>query len=82
MRAVAERSWSSPDHKVGRLRWPGKGRRGTRLRVQVYAPIAARTLDNWHTVFDHDTSETYRSHAEARAWVTANLFRNRNREPT
>lgn len=62
--AIVVQSYSNTDRKLPgtRLIHPGKGRRGLRLTVM--------TRDSRHTVlFEHDMSETYRSHDEARKWV-------------
>lgn len=68
--ARVERSHSSTDRKIGRLRWPGKGRNGTRLEIYTTATGPMRIVT---VVYRHDTSETYRRHDEARRWVIANL---------
>lgn len=68
--AVTAASMSDTDRKVGRLRWPGKGRTGTELRIYTLGlPFSVGTP----ALYRHDTSQTYRRHAEARAWVTTNL---------
>lgn len=55
--ATSSKSWSSTDRKIGRLRWPGKGRRGVRLEV--------KRNDDHAIVFTHDSSQTYRHNGEA-----------------
>lgn len=45
--------------KVGRLRWPGKGRYGNHLMV-------------WHKgemILSHNSAETYRTNAEVESWL-------------
>jgi hypothetical protein len=49
------------DRKIGRLRVPGKGRRGNRLLV--------RRRSDKRIVFDHNAAETYRSNDEVEYWV-------------
>lgn len=58
--AVIERGYCNTDRKIGRLRWPGKGREGTRLIVRNA---------NGKVVFDHNAAETYRTNAEVEAWL-------------
>jgi len=59
--AKVEKGYCNTDRKIGRLRWPGKGRHGNRLLVRR---IADRKL-----VFDHNAAETYRSNDEVEYWV-------------
>jgi hypothetical protein len=70
-----ERSWSSTDRKLAgtRLRHPGRGRNGLRLEIRPQGHAALRD-----PLYRHDTSETYRTHREAREWVMQNL---RYRQP-
>jgi hypothetical protein len=55
-----ERSFVNTDRKIGRLRSPGKGRYGLRLRV--FNPQG-------HLVIDHNNAETYRSTSEVEEWL-------------
>lgn len=73
--AIVEPSTSSTDRKIGRLRWPGKGRKGTVLRIHLRSVALCA---DYQALYRHDTSETYRRHAEARAWVTDNLTYSEN----
>ncbi len=67
-------SWrASTDRPAGRLRIAGKGRDGLRLRIR--AEFAYRDPD----LFEHKSSETYRTHQEARDWVAQNLHMARPR---
>lgn len=59
------------DRKIGRLRWPGKGRKG--LRIMIW--LVGVPFDPSNKIFEHTSSETYRRHREAREWVERNLFR-------
>lgn len=73
-RAVAarvERVRTSTDSRVAgtRFRRIGKGRAGLRLEIWTIATLSAERL------FQHTSSETYRRHTEARAWVANNLRR-------
>ena len=53
-----------------RLRHPGKGRQGLVLEIW---PIGADTWRPDQRLYRHTSSETYRRHAEARAWIAQNL---------
>ena len=70
--AKIEPSYTNTDRKIGRLRWPGKGRRGLKLTIW-YERLGRQP------VFEHDSSETYRRHKEARWWCETNLERKRRR---
>jgi hypothetical protein len=63
LHATVEKSWSNTDRQIPgtRLRHPGKGRHGTR-------PIV-RMRDTNESVFNHDSSETYRSNSEVESWL-------------
>jgi len=50
------------DRKIGRLRWPGKGRRGTLLTVRD---------EHYALLLRHCSAETYRCNAEVEAWLEA-----------
>lgn len=58
-----ERWRADTDRKVGRLRWPGKGRDGSRLLVYD------RKKDPLRPIYDHKNSETYRCCADVRGWM-------------
>lgn len=58
----------STDRKIGRLRWPGKGRASLRLEIWVDGTPSAK-------LYEHESGETYRRHSEAREWVSKNLHR-------
>lgn len=62
LEAVVEEGYSNTDRKIGRLRWPGKGRRGTRI-------IVRRKRDRT-VMLDHNAAEVYRKNAEVEAWLT------------
>lgn len=66
VRAVTE----STDRKVGRLRIPGKGRRGNELEVYRHAP---ETLAGWERIYSHNAAETYRSNDEVCRWIVEAL---------
>lgn len=64
LRAVVVDGYCNTDRKIGRLRWPGKGRYGNRLVVRrATAPYAI--------VKDHNAAETYRSNDEVERWLAA-----------
>lgn len=74
--AKSDRSWSNTDRKISgtRLRSVGKGRSGSRLRVRdetIPVPPASESLAylSLAYVYDHDTSETYRTVSEASEWL-------------
>lgn len=50
------------DRKIGRLRIPGKGRRGNRILV--------RRLVDKVMVLDHNAAETYRTNQEVEDWIS------------
>jgi hypothetical protein len=69
-------SWSNTDrhYKGSRLRWPGKGRTGNKLRVTARVRLRLsgflygdhlETFKPGQDIFTHDSSETYRYNAEA-----------------
>lgn len=58
-----------------RLRHIGKGRRGLKLEIRLARQSAPDMLSRDALLFEHTSSETYRRHAEARAWVEKNLHR-------
>lgn len=55
--------YCNTDHKVGRQRWPGKGRRGNRLIVS----------HDGVSVLDHNAAQTYRSNVEVENWLRREL---------
>lgn len=57
--AVVEKGYANTDRKIGRLRWPGKGRTGNRLVVRRNAVV----------VLDHNSAETYRTNSEVEYWL-------------
>lgn len=62
--ATVEKSYSNTDRKIGRLRSPGKGRKGYELKV----------FRGQECVFRHDSSETYRMNYEVCRWIDQNLI--------
>lgn len=79
VRAKVERSHSSTDRQIGRLRWPGKGRSGVRLTLYAYDSNNDQTGGLPVEIYQHDTSETYRTHDEARQWISTHLTLKRRR---
>lgn len=81
--AHVERIRTSTDRKIrdSRLRWPGKGRHGLRLEIWLQPlpfdqSLVEKPLHLPHEearLYRHTSSETYRRHTEARAWVEQNL---------
>lgn len=63
---IVEPSIASTDRKVGRLRIPGKGRRGTRIKVYGWSTEPGKLGP---LLLSHDNAETYRHTGEVRAWI-------------
>lgn len=61
LKARIERGYCNTDRKIGRLRWPGKGRTGNRLIVTDAA--------TGKVLLDHNAAETYRSNDEVEDWL-------------
>jgi hypothetical protein len=60
LRARIESGYCNTDRKIGRLRWPGKGRTGNRLIVE---------RKRGGVVLDHNAAEAYRTNAEVERWL-------------
>lgn len=66
IRAQVDRGYASTDRKIRgtRLRHPGKGRTG--LRIRIYDA----TFDTFpRLLLDHNNAETYRCTSEVTAWL-------------
>ena len=72
--ARVERQKTSTDSRVAgtHFRRVGKGRQGLLLEIW---PIGVSPFNLDERLYRHESSETYRRHAEARAWVEQNLKR-------
>lgn len=79
-RAVAESAKSNTDIHHGKIRVPGRGRRGVKLTVWWRRPNDMVRDPDEVKIYEHDTSECYRKHAEARAWIK-HFLNNRVPEP-
>lgn len=55
-----ERGYCNTDRKIGRLRWPGKGRWGSHIIVRD---------EKGKVLLDHNNAETYRRTSEVRRWM-------------
>lgn len=66
LKAEIVEGYCNTDRKVGRLRWPGKGRYGNRLIVKH------RKTDE--VVLDHNSVETYRNNKEVEDWFMAQFL--------
>lgn len=80
LHAEVRSSYCNTDRKVGRLRWPGKGRNGNEILVfKSDAPC----FDEYHNppVFRHNAAETYRSNDEVERWL-ADYLKNRKARKT
>jgi hypothetical protein len=73
--ATVNRVTTNTDTRVAgtRFRRIGRGRRGLLLEVWRSHPSAGRTAIFDDRLFRHESSGTYRRHAEARAWIAQNL---------
>lgn len=62
---------ANTDRKIGRLRWPGKGRKGTRLIVRDPSrpEVTAGGFTFGMLLLDHNNAETYRRTEEVRKWI-------------
>lgn len=72
--AKVDRVRTSTDRKIGRLRWPGKGRQGLILEIWLVDPPHKLSYAE-RRLYRHESSETYRRHSEAREWVEKHLRR-------
>ncbi len=65
---------TNTDRKLAgtRLRHAGRGRAGLVLEIW---PVGADTWRPDQRLYRHESSETYRRHAEARTWIEQNLRR-------
>lgn len=70
--ARVEPGYCNTDRKVGRLRWPGKGRTGNRIIVT--------DRKDGRRVLDHNSAETYRTNSEVEQWLVGYLRREREGE--
>jgi hypothetical protein len=70
--ARVDRITTSTDVKIAgtRQRHVGRGRRGLVLEIWLRG---TSILDPIGRLYRHESSQTYRRHAEARAWVEQNL---------
>lgn len=68
LRAEVERGFASTDRKIRgtRLRHPGKGRWGSRIKVYD---------ENGALLLDHNNAETYRRTEEVAEWLQTHLKR-------
>lgn len=64
---------SSTDRKIGRLCWPGAGRKGKRLEVKYRRRVAGDPLGVYRTLLSHTSSETYRHNGEVCEWIVKRL---------
>ena len=77
--ARVNRVRTSTDRKVGRLRWPGKGRQGLLLEIWLLEPPSSLPYEA-RRLYRHESSETYRRHSEAREWVEQHLHQSSKRQ--
>jgi hypothetical protein len=62
---------SNTDRHPKGVRWriPGKGRKGTRLRVFLREDVRGRGTSMCRPIFDHRTGDTYRTNLEVIRWI-------------
>jgi hypothetical protein len=70
--AEIERGYCNTDRQVGRLRWPGKGRHGNRIKVFKRADKYVG-LKSPQPLLDHNAAETYRHNDEVERWLSEYL---------
>lgn len=70
---------TSTDRKLAgtRLRHAGRGRQGLVLEIWLNG---ASIYDLSGRLYRHESSETYRRHVEARAWIEQNLTRRKEHQ--
>lgn len=73
--ARVDRIRTNTDRKIPgtRLRHPGRGREG--LVLEIWARDGFTSTEE--RLYRHESSETYRRHAEAREWIERNLRRSK-----
>jgi hypothetical protein len=74
VRATVDEWKTNTDQKMGRLRWPGKGRRGLMLRL--YAKRRRPKPDE--QIYENESGLWYARHDEARGWIVRHLAPNPN----
>jgi len=73
---AAKITTNTDTHVAGtRFRRVGSGRQGLLLEIW---PVGSSHLDPADRLYRHESSETYRRHAEAREWVEQNLRRSKS----
>ncbi len=75
---TVEKSHANTDRQIGRLRWPGKGRDGTRIIVRDPAQMepprwGAKPTNEPMVLLDHDNAETYRRTDDVKRWIDARI---------
>jgi hypothetical protein len=60
------RGYCDTDRKIGRLRWPGKGREGNKLEVWRRGETDS---SRYQPIFTHNAAETYRNNGEVEDWL-------------
>ena len=83
VKAVVEPWTTSTDRKAGRLRIPGRGRKGLRLTITLVEDqknyrMVACVLPHWpwfstRAIYQQESGDPYARHEQARQWVIHNL---------
>lgn len=68
LRATASTSSYSTDRKIGRLRWPGKGREGVEIKLFSTDP-GTQAFIGGMPLKRHNSAETYRHNFEVERWL-------------
>lgn len=76
------KSHASTDRQYGHVRWPGKGRDGTRLIVRDPAQMeppdwGEKPTNEPRILLDHDNAPAYRRSDEVRRWIDARIAEER-----
>lgn len=63
---IVKQGYCNTDRKVGRLRIPGKGRKGSHIQVYAWSTEVGKLGER---LLNHNNAETYRCTAEVRQWM-------------
>lgn len=72
LRATIEEGYCNTDRQIGRLRSPGKGRHGNRIKVFRRKDKHVGLMGP-KPLLDHNAAETYRSNDEVERWLSEYL---------
>jgi len=75
LNAAVEQGFYSTDRKVGRLRWPGKGREGNRILIRAAVAcngpgraygLSTQNFGPGEVVFDHNSADPLRANSRSK----------------